>query len=203
MPYLTRHNGDFQKAICHYKSNIRISESFYPTISILEVGLRNNIDRQLKRKYETDEWFEHHDFIKAVSGFQIERIQEARKNILKEKKPLTSDKIIAELTFGFWTSLYDAKFEKSMWKDLRFAFPKCPKVIRQRKTISSKLNSVRKLRNRIFHHESISWNINALLDYKNEIFELINWLNGDLITFFDDTFRVENVLKKEKQFITE
>ncbi|HKK10317.1 MAG TPA: hypothetical protein VJ939_05740 [Bacteroidales bacterium] len=43
-PYLRKHNNDFNKAIAHYKANIEISESFYPLLSVLEVGLRNQMD---------------------------------------------------------------------------------------------------------------------------------------------------------------
>lgn len=111
--------------------------------------------------------------------------------------------MVAELTFGFWTSLFDTKFERVLWKDLRLAFPKCPKMERQRKSISSKLNSIRKLRNRVFHHESISWNINALDNYKKEILEGIDWLDGDLTTFFKDTIRIEEVLRKHEKIIKE
>jgi len=197
-PYLSKHSGDAEKALNHYKANIRISEAFYSLLSVLEIGLRNNIDNQLKRIFKVAEWYDHPDFIKYVSSFQIDRIQEARSNILREKKIITANKIVAELTFGFWTSLFDTKFDKTLWKDLRFAFPKCPKAIRQRKTICSKLNSIRKLRNRIFHHESISWSISALKDYRNEITETIDWLDGDLVNYFKDTFRIDKVLQNEE-----
>ncbi len=43
--------------------------------------------------------------------------------------------------------------------------------------MSSKLNGIRKLRNRIFHHEAITWNLNVLNSYKDEIIEGIEWLN--------------------------
>lgn len=48
-PYLAFHNGNLNDALIHYKTNIEISEAFYPLLSILEIGLRNNIDQQLKR----------------------------------------------------------------------------------------------------------------------------------------------------------
>jgi len=50
-------------------------------LSILEVGLRNNIDYQLTRKFNDENWFENNDFIKIVSSYQIDSISEARKNI--------------------------------------------------------------------------------------------------------------------------
>lgn len=68
-PYLAKHDGDSEKAIDHYKANIKISESFYAGIAVLEVGLRNNIDLQLRRKYGTDNWFDDPAFINDVSSF--------------------------------------------------------------------------------------------------------------------------------------
>lgn len=46
-PYLTHHKNDLEKAIQHYKSNILVSEAFYPLLSMLEIGLRNP-----KKKYD-------------------------------------------------------------------------------------------------------------------------------------------------------
>ncbi len=91
-PYLKYHTGDFQKAIAHYKANIEISETFYPMLSILEIGLRNNFDFQLKRKFNDENWFENLEFIKIVSHFQIDRVSEARNNILREKKTIATGK---------------------------------------------------------------------------------------------------------------
>jgi len=39
-PYLRHHNNDIGKAMEHYRGNILISESFYPLLSIIEIGLR-------------------------------------------------------------------------------------------------------------------------------------------------------------------
>ncbi|MCF8370804.1 MAG: Abi family protein [Bacteroidales bacterium] len=200
-PYMIYHSGSFESAIAHYKANIEIAESFYPMLSFLEVGLRNNFDHQLKRRFNDENWFENSDFIKIVSRFQIDRVSEARANILREKKTITPGKVISELSFGFWTSLLDSKFEMSLWKNLRLAFPNCPKQIRQRKTMSSKFNGVRKLRNRIFHHESITWSISALTNYKREIIEGIDWLDKELLNWSLDIFRFDNVIDKRRVLI--
>jgi hypothetical protein len=157
-------------------------------ISIFEIGLRNNINEQLIRQFDSVDWFEDHEFVKITSSFQVTRITEARSSILREKKEITSGRVVSELAFGFWTSLFDLKFEKSLWKNLRHAFPNCPKNQRQRKNVSSKLNGIRKLRNRIIHHESITWNIEAIENYRNELIEGINWLNKDLENWAVDLF---------------
>ena len=198
LPYLLKYENNFDKTIQHYKANISISEALYPLISILEVSLRNKIHHHLIKKYNTDEWFEHQDFIMTASSFQIRRITEARNSILRKKKTVSSGRIIAELTFGFWTSLFDTKYEKILWKQLRLCFINCPKEKRKRKAMSSKFNGIRKLRNRIFHHESISWNIEALKSYIDDIIETISWLDKDLLLWSKDIFRINKVINQEK-----
>lgn len=196
-PYLKRHDNDFAKAIHHYKANILISEAFYPLMAIIEIGLRNNVNEQLTRRFNTKCWYENPEFIKLVSSYQISRIEDARKSILINKKEITSGRIISELTFGFWTSLFDSKYDKSLWKNLRFSFPNCPKHIIQRKTISGKFNGIRKFRNRLFHHEPISWNYQAVHNYRDEILNGIDWLHHDLLKWSSDIFRIDEVLEKE------
>ncbi|GAB1417102.1 hypothetical protein MASR2M117_25080 [Paludibacter sp.] len=197
-PYLTRHKNNQEKAIQHYKSNIFISEAFYPLLSILEIGLRNSIDYQLMIRFKDKHWFENHEFIKIASKFQIDRVSEARVNILSEKKEITSGRIISELSFGFWTSLFDTKFEMTLWKTLRLAFPNCPKEIRKRRTMSSKFNALRKLRNRIFHHEAVTWNLNVLQEYEKEILEALNWLNKDLVNWLGDLNHLNRVIEENR-----
>lgn len=201
LPYLNFHKNDPKKAIKHYKSNILISEAFYPLLSILEIGLRNSIDYQMTKRFNDKNWFENREFIKIANRFQIDKISDAKTNILSEKKEITSGRIIAELSFGFWTSLFDTKFEMSLWKTLRLAFPNCPKKIRKRKTMSSKFNSFRKLRNRIFHHEAITWNLEAIQEYKYEILESLNWLNKDLLIWIENLNHVEKVIEENKKNI--
>lgn len=197
-PYLTHHKNEQEKAIQHYKSNILVSEAFYPLLSILEIGLRNSIDFQQIIRFNDKNWFENHEFIKVASRFQIDRISDARSNILSEKKEITSGRIISELSFGFWTSFFDTKFEMTLWKTLRLAFPNCPKEIRKRRTMSSKFNSIRKLRNRIFHHEAITWNLDVIQEYEKEILEALNWLNKDLVNWLEGLNHLDDVIESNR-----
>jgi len=200
-PYLNYHKDDLSKAIAHYKSNILISESFYPLLAVLEIGLRNSIDYQLAKRFNDREWYDNKDFVKIATRFQIDRISQARTNIYSEKKEITPGRIISELSFGFWTSLFDTKFEMTLWKNLRLAFPNCPKNIRKRKTMSSKFNGIRKLRNRIFHHEAITWNLNVLNSYKDEIIQGITWLNKELPEWLIELNHVEETISKFRKTI--
>ena len=47
-------------------------------------------------------------------------------------------------------------------------------------TISA-INRFRKLRNRVFHNESICWNIKFVENIHNEILTALGWINVDLI----------------------
>lgn len=200
-PYLNYHKSDLSKAIAHYKSNILISESFYPLLAVLEIGLRNSIDYQLTKRFGQREWYDNKDFVKIATRFQIDRISQARTNIYSAKKEITPGRIISELSFGFWTSLFDTKFEMTLWKNMRLAFPNCPKNIRKRKTMSSKFNGIRKLRNRIFHHEAITWNLNVLNSYKDEIIEGIEWLNKNLLEWIVELNHVEEAISRFRKTI--
>lgn len=200
-PYLRHHKNDFDKAIAHYKSNILISEAFYPLLAVLEIGLRNSIDYQLSKQFNDDKWYENIEFVKIASRFQINRISEARTNIMSDKKVITSGRVISELSLGFWTSLFDTKFEMTLWKSLRLTFPNCPKQIRKRKTMSSKFNGIRKLRNRIFHHEAITWNLGVLNSYKLEIIEGILWLDKELLDWIDELNHIDETIEKYRKTI--
>lgn len=200
-PYLRHHKNDFEKAISHYKSNILISEAFYPLLAILEIGLRNSIDYQLTKRFNDKQWYENIEFVRIASRFQIDRISEARTNIMSEKKEITSGRIISELSFGFWTSLFDTRFEMTLWKCLRLSFPNCPKNIRKRKTMSSKFNGIRRLRNRIFHHEAITWNLSVLNSYKLEIIEGIEWLDKDLLDWLVELNHIDETIEKYRNTI--
>jgi len=88
--------------------------------------------------------------------FPFEYIQKKMiQNILqKNKLIITHHKLIAELSFGFWTSLFGRKYEEVWRHCLRKIFKDCNgKLVR--KDIFPRLNEIRELRNRIAHHEPI------------------------------------------------
>ncbi|MDR2924663.1 MAG: hypothetical protein LBU76_01705 [Azoarcus sp.] len=74
-------------------------------------------------------------------------MRRAKKKLSKRKEQQNQDKVLAELNFGFWTSLFNAKVERILLKDLRLVFAHCPKEKRQRGEISPELNTIRNLRN--------------------------------------------------------
>jgi hypothetical protein len=83
-------------------------------------------------------------------------------------------RVVAELTFGFWTRLISRDYEKTLWVPyLHKALPHLPSR-RDRIAVFNRLDSIRGLRNRIAHHEKIlSRNLGQ--DYE-DIVETIGWI---------------------------
>lgn len=52
-----------------------------------------------------------------------DQINIAKSKIIASKNQITIDKLVSELTLGFWTSLFNKNYAKDYWKPLMYAFP--------------------------------------------------------------------------------
>lgn len=171
--------GDEGKAASAYVSNMLLAEAMMPLLNVLEIALKNGIHLRLSTMYGRIDWWEAWNGNPAFQ-WQIRQVVEAKAKLQRRAEAATPDKIIAELTFGFWSSLFNVQFQTVLWKDLRLVFPRCPKPQRQRHTISSALNQVRNLRNRVFHHEQLLWLNPPLIDLHSKGMEVVGWLDPHL-----------------------
>ncbi len=191
-----------------YKNNIRISQALYPELSILEVTLRNAINSTLC-KHISETWLE--DEIKQqkfLFTHEYSKLVKAYNDTQQEYKPqdFTIGKVIANLNFGFWTGLCSKKYNSEIWNKGRCfqgIFPNYPTGKQQISNFSKKLNSIRSLRNRIFHHEPIFKYPQNLLNKYNEILEMLNYLPHGNSTILKDTTTFLNTynqcMEKQKQ----
>lgn len=177
--YLNYHQGNKSNATEDYALNMVLAESMMPLLNVLEISLRNGIHRKLTKFYNRPDWWEEW-LIKPDFAWQNTQVKSAKTALKKRNEKQTSDKVVAELTFGFWSSLFNAALQKELWKSLRLVFPKCPKEQRKRKEVARALNKVRNLRNRAFHHESLLW-LNPSLDEQHEVgMQVIYWIDPNL-----------------------
>ncbi|TZF86088.1 hypothetical protein FW774_03240 (plasmid) [Pedobacter sp. BS3] len=191
--YLAKTINDFDKAYLLYKANIELSEAFYPILSILEISLRNAVNEALKAHFQDEYWFKNNlpvEFLPFVS--------EATQKLTAQRKPITADRMIAELNFGFWNRLFNRHYTGLLWKPLRLIFKNTPKHLRQRDTIANALYRIRTLRNRIYHYEPIFGNLQDIEDLYNEMLTFLAWLDRDLPKLLTDIDRFNNILKKAK-----
>ena len=187
--------GDTEKAMTHYRCNIELSEAFYPCISTFEVVLRNSISRELSVLFGREDWYTVFAITPGLTGLN-KYISQANKQIAGRKEYPSPSKMIAELTLGFWVSLFNVEYERILWKDLRRVFPNMPKKERQRKKVAPPINRFRSFRNRIFHHEPISWNLDKLRNIHTEMLTVMNWINKDIPLWIAPFDRFETVFQK-------
>jgi len=157
----------------HYAWNMAVSESLYSTLQLLEIGLRNTLHQAAVAHFGKADWFEDNALIHPREQAAINKAKQILRN---KKKPLEPGRIIAELNFGFWTSLLDKRYEQTLWPALiKASFPHMPKTSRTRKNLSKRFNKIRHLRNRVFHHEPI-WYWQDLAQQHEAILEALAWI---------------------------
>ncbi|WP_342754847.1 hypothetical protein AAGQ96_03365 [Pantoea sp. MBD-2R] len=174
--YRAARSGEKDKAAIDYANNLHLAEAMVPLLNVLEIALRNGIHNRLSLLYQRADWWEAWTNEPAFI-WQNKEIVIASTKLLRRHEQQTADKMIAELTFGFWSSLFNTRYQDMLWKDLRLVFAHCPKPQRQRRTISVALNRIRDLRNRIFHHEPLLW-LTPLLPIQHATgVAVINWID--------------------------
>ncbi len=154
--------------------NTAICEALYPTLQNLEIALRNNINDAITTSFKNSHWLTDPSPLDKQQRFTVSSVIKKAK---EDGKAFNTGQIIAELNFGFWTGLFDRKYDKVLWnrKDLiRSAFPNMPNHLRTRLTLSRRFTEIRILRNRVFHHEPI-WNKDKLGQQYEDLVEALGW----------------------------
>jgi len=197
--FAEKNGGAPNELLAVYSWNIQLSQAFYPLLQLLEVSLRNALNGALTSRYSS-EWL----FNTILHEKDQKKVNEARANLLRENKLISTGKVIAELKFGFWTSLFDVRYEQNqvLWPHLLTAvFRYIPKRHRTRQVISRQLNRVRHLRNRIFHYEPI-WHWFNLQETHQAILTIIGWISP-MIRKYAITLDTFPIIYQQKNIIRE
>lgn len=164
--------------IARYLLNISLCESLYTPLQLCEVALRNRLHQHLTHFNGTEEWYNNGAF--PMTEWANQEIKKAIERIQKNLKPVSAGRVIAELQFGFWTSLLEHHYEHlQVWPSgFKFAFPYLVKSKHNRKEIKRTLEEIRILRNRVFHHERIVHWTNLDAQYTS-IIDVIGWTSRE------------------------
>lgn len=163
-----------REAFARYLWNMALAESLYPSLQALEVALRNTLHAALTQHFGCEDWYDVPGMLQHRN--EQEALVRAKASLAEIGRPLEPSRVVAELSFGFWTSLLNQRYEQRLWPSLlKPAFPFLPKGQRTRKTLSTRLDKVRRLRNRVFHHEPI-WHWRDLGQKHSDIHEAIGWI---------------------------
>jgi hypothetical protein len=170
--YLEWANGDREEAIALYSLNTAISESLYTPLQMLEVALRNRIHTVMSTG-TCEGWF--HKEGALLGEHQREQLAKAIVDVEAERKEPTPGRVVAALTFSFWTSMLGKEYETLWQTTLNKIGRRADGKGLRRKDFSAPLAPIRILRNRIAHHEPIlAWD---LAKHHAKIMELMAWLS--------------------------
>lgn len=159
-----------------YQWNAEVCEHFYAPLRILEVVLRNSFNESISSKANDVNWLTAIPQWLQPNG--REDVVKAHDFLKERNKPITQARVVQEMSFGFWTSLLNSKYETLFHAIGAKVFPTMPKPIRTRANASVRFESIRDLRNRIFHFRRI-WNRPNLENDFHQILEAIEWVNPD------------------------
>lgn len=148
--YLKKASGDATFALTLYLYNSRLAKSFLFPLSVAEVTLRNAVDGVLLQMFGAA-WHQDADFRDNVLtpeslGALEKAIDRARSN--------ERGKVIAELTFDFWSNLFRNEYADLWRTKANIAFPGLAHG-EGRHEIQVLVREINRLRNRVAHHEPI------------------------------------------------
>jgi hypothetical protein len=181
--------GDKGEALKLYQRNTVLCEALYTPLQGLEICLRNSMNLELVSRFG-DGW--HNNSHAIFHHPATEMLHEARNALATDGKAITTGGLVAELSFGFWVAILGPKYDTSLWiPSLRRAFAHRPSSV-QRREVQGALNAIRRLRNRVAHHEPI---MHRHLDEDHElILRIIHWCCPETAQWVASQSRFPSVL---------
>ena len=207
---------DRWEQLARYAWNVALCEAFYPLLHLLEVVLRNRLNALGSTMYASGRVHHIRSWLDANPSWLN---QHGTDDVLKAKRKLfgvdpatgalrvptrlyTGGDLVAALDFGFWTGLfhkyylYQSSRDRRLWPHgLDHVFPYAP-AKPHFGAMGARLNALRHLRNRVFHHEPI-WRRPDLARDRDDILELLGWMSPEVARVLRATERLTLVLSDD------
>lgn len=190
-PYLAAANQDFELALRIYDWNLRLSSSLFESVADFEVLLRNSIDLTLHERVGGPGlgWLESES---TLTPQTMEFVSSAKTRIVGTGKSPTRARVVAALSFGFWTALFRRAYEPLWVAHLYVAFPHGDGT---RKPIARELEALGRLRNRIAHHEPV-FDRDLVGDLQRCV-DLASWIEPEAAVWIRDRSSIHQVLARD------
>ncbi len=217
--YLTATNQSKVRAMKLYEANLKVSQAFHPLLGLFEVVLRNNINTILENYFNDSDWIinQKGGFMndpsltyrqkqtgkKITNDFLKNEVLKIEKKLRSRGIAITSGKIIAEQTFGFWTDLFAVHHYRLLKGKPIQIFTALPPNT-NRNNIFGKLTKIRKFRNRIYHYEPICFS-SSQIDFKETVevyqhlIQLFTWLDPQLIGVITSLDKVQHTIQQAQK----
>jgi hypothetical protein len=193
--FLNAAGGEHDSAVALYVWNADISAALLGVLHHLEVLLRNGIDGQFLASRadqpvsicQPEVWLTDPEILGNQGR---EKVNEAIGRLTSENRTPTRSRLIASLTFGFWTALFSGHYE-TLWRTtLVKAFPNGNG---RRNQVRKSLARVLHLRNQVAHHEAI-FGRNLAKDYR-VMLEVAGMIDANARDYIESISRVDSLLR--------
>jgi hypothetical protein len=192
-----------------YLWNCSIGEAFYIPLHFCEVACRNGVHRALIARLG-EKWYSDslltslmderfaRELKAAIEGERKKLADEARRQ-RREQAEFTCHHVVSAVTFGFWEHLTTKRFARLLWaKGIRVSFPHAPKD-KTYEDLQRLIESVRRWRNRIFHHEPL-FDKSPSRKHQDAM-ELLSWTCCDTSAWVRSVSRVQAVINDRPTII--
>ena len=221
----------YRKASCNnediaqkmYYANARIAQAFQPLISFFEVILRNQLHYAIASYFNDVQWIinQKEGFMsdkslhytnkktgkKIMNDFLKKEVERSEKVLIEKHRNIVAGRIIAELNFGFWNSLYEKHHYTLLKGSPCMIFKELPTGI-GRKEVNRRIKEIRMLRNRISHNEPLCFKNKTFdLTYVNDMYEMIYdffaWINVDIMKSltYENLDKVKSEIEQAQKII--
>lgn len=198
--YIAAADGDLDNAFELYVWNIELAAALQGATAMVEVVVRNAIDRTLtawtigKRR---GDWFD----LGMLDEHAKADIATARARVRRNGGTIDHDRVVAELSFGFWRFLTTRRYHASLWVPvLHKAFPQGDPDLRVRqREVARLLGNMTFIRNRAAHLEPM-FRRNVERDVA-EARLLMGWVDPQALAWFNDTLKLDGALAAKPEFL--
>jgi hypothetical protein len=207
-PRLTRYKAacinNTRLTVRLYRANIRLSQAVLATLSIFEVVLRNKIDIHYKAQFPAAAGGQQWLLASILPGGFLTNpgCQNSLRKVNDTYRALginyRHDKLLAELSFGFWKYMFAGRQFLAGGSTLLNIFPNLPPHHSQ-SHVYAKLDRINAIRNRVAHHEPICFGpgetigTNYARTHFQDILDILSWLNISSRELF---YGIDGVLKE-------
>ena len=160
--YLAAKSGVYADAMDLYEWNARVSNALFFPMHVCEVSIRNAASDAIAAVFGP-EWPYSHAFqttLPNLGGKVFNPRRELQK--VAAKHPAAPGKVIADLKFVFWESVFTNRFDVQIWhRHIKSVLPNAANVLPAyspgmiRNQVNTSLELIRQTRNRIAHHEPV------------------------------------------------
>ncbi len=180
--YSRPQDKDRLDSIARYAWNIDVSKALQPKLHAVEVTFRNQLHNALTVLHGAN-WY---DTPRLLHQAQVSQVNDAKATLTSARKPHDPGRIVAGLSFGFWTKLYGRNYDMTIGRmTVHSVFPHYSGTAHlQRALIAPILRDIRLLRNRVAHFEHVVFDPD-LPRYHQQMVSLITWMNPQMASISD------------------